>query len=776
MLKKRRRKRRIICIICIGLIIASIVLIFGNRKSTITEEKRYVQSEVALPEEISWIWDMQQVLGSELFIAAQEQEGDRHTSALWLLDENMSWERKYNINEKIGLSKELEVSCMVTISSQGEMICTVIYPSSGNMEVSAVEYYLIDTKEEVRKLDIELPNLHQEEHAHEQGEAEFPFENNMMQAFQITPEGDLLGLDLDGKIHRINKETGEIEKTIPRGSISHGESVDSQIEQFVSIGETVLTVGAGGVRSYQMEEEGIVKTKEEIDRVVVGETWFGNEDDRELLILSEKGLYEYIDGVGVPKLLIEKQKMLLSEIGNIIPAIIKMEDDRILLAVNNVGGGNSKILQYEERVFHSSERVNLELYALERSKRLEESITRFQAVNPNIEIKLRTGRVNENGITREDAIKQLNMEMLAGDGPDILLMDGLDIETYSSRDLLISTAEIVNQSIVESGVFENIITAFQKDNDIYVVPTRMEIPIIQANDMILQDYQGIDTLLQWLTDVKTGEEIIANRNFEQLVTMLSQVKPLFWQKDATELTKERFFDFFDLLYQLYIEGDFKEGADVEDNGDFFVRLNYGTGTFAASTISEWANVEYLYNTKRNFTKRNFAQQNLVDMSFTFLEESQGKVFIPRGVIGISANSEHSTEAKEFLGFLLSREEQSKVPNFSDFSDDMVGGEGLSITEEGLNASLSRKSEIDLQPMFGGYQLGVTGETWSIEEMTVEEKDDFLQFVLDLDTAGATDPPFSDILEEQVIACAKGQISTEEAKEQLWQRIQLYNAE
>ena len=760
MLKRCKKNRRVIYIICASMIVIAVFFTFTKKENDSIQETRYVQSEIILPESIFLVWDMQQVSESEILMAAQEREDDTYTSTLWSLEEDMSWKRKYNIDEKIGIDERTGISNMVNILNQGEMMCTIIYPNENSIESPRIEYYWMDAQEEIRQLDIQLPDLYEYEHEHEES---LSFESNMIREFQMTQKGELLGLDLNGKVHRINKETGEIEKTIPLGN-----DENTKVEQFISSGENVLTTSLGGVRSYQMETEGITQTREEITRVITGQTWFGNSGSTGFLLLNDKGLYEYVEGVGNPQLLFERQRMLFSDTNNMISSILRVDDKRILMAVNNVNGGNCKIFQYEERDWNHAESVVLELYALESDKRLEESVARFQVANPTIEINIRTGIVSEHGITRDDAIKQLNTSMLAGDGPDIILMDGLDIETYSDNGLLANTNEIVNISIEESDILKNVVSTFQKDNYTYAIPTRMEIPIIQANDSRLQNYDGMNTILGWLTDTKSKEEIISNNNFNQLVDMFSQMKLSLWEKDHTELTQESFFNFFDFLYQVYIEGDFKEkefseDEELDEGGNSFVKLNQGTHTFAISMLSNWMDVEYLYNTQRN----------LENMKFSFLDDNYGNTFIPRGIISINANSEYITEAKDFLEFLLSEEEQTKVPNAYE-----AEATGLAITEAGIIASISRQSEVDNNPNMGGYEIGSgrTGEIWTIEKLTLEEQEHFIQFVLTLDTAGSMFLPFSDVLEEQIIASAEGQVSVEVARNQAWQRIMLYNAE
>ena len=42
----------------------------------------------------------------------------------------------------------------------------------------------------------------------------------------------------------------------------------------------------------------------------------------------------------------------------------------------------------------------------------------------------------DDGVTRTDALKTLNTEIMAGKGPDILILDGISSETYVEQGML----------------------------------------------------------------------------------------------------------------------------------------------------------------------------------------------------------------------------------------------------------------------------------------------------------------------------------------------------
>ena len=49
----------------------------------------------------------------------------------------------------------------------------------------------------------------------------------------------------------------------------------------------------------------------------------------------------------------------------------------------------------------------------------------------------------EDGVTAEDAVKALNTELLAGNVPDVLVLDGLPADSYIEKGILADISEVV---------------------------------------------------------------------------------------------------------------------------------------------------------------------------------------------------------------------------------------------------------------------------------------------------------------------------------------------
>ena len=63
------------------------------------------------------------------------------------------------------------------------------------------------------------------------------------------------------------------------------------------------------------------------------------------------------------------------------------------------------------------------LYSLKRNDLILDMISEFQDQYPDIELIYETGEGADGSITMSDRIRALNARILAGDGPDVLLLD-----------------------------------------------------------------------------------------------------------------------------------------------------------------------------------------------------------------------------------------------------------------------------------------------------------------------------------------------------------------
>ena len=238
------------------------------------------------------------------------------------------------------------------------------------------------------------------------------------------------------------------------------------------------------------------------------------------------------------------------------------------------------------------------LYTLRENENLEQSITLFNKKFSNYKVMSEVGVDEEDGRTVSDAIRSLNTEIMAGNGPDIILMDGLPIEDYIEKGVLEDLSGVV-ESVKTNGeeLFENVLSSYEKGKKVYAVPSRFSVPIIIGKEGAVRPDEV--TSLSGTLKTRTEEQIkgIARNATKSIPLLLLTV----WNDIISE----------------------ENMVDTMDMGQTLAQLK-----------SVSANSPVFYD---------------------YLNSENGKQFIPKWIFGVTASSEKKEAAKAFLSYFLSSE-------------------------------------------------------------------------------------------------------------------------
>ena len=137
----------------------------------------------------------------------------------------------------------------------------------------------------------------------------------------------------------------------------------------------------------------------------------------------------------------------------------------------------------------------------------------------------------ESGITREDAVKKLNTEIMAGKGPDFLLLDGLPVNSYVEKGML---AELEK----EEKLLSNITESFTTDEKIYMMPAAVTISMYLTDKENMTNVSDLSTLADMIEKLRKGhpgEGIMQTYSEEMILNNLMPVSAPLWIKEAGEL-------------------------------------------------------------------------------------------------------------------------------------------------------------------------------------------------------------------------------------------------
>ena len=97
----------------------------------------------------------------------------------------------------------------------------------------------------------------------------------------------------------------------------------------------------------------------------------------------------------------------------------------------------------------------------------------------------------ESGGSTADAITALNTALLAGSGPDVVILDGLDWQVYQEQGLLEDLSPWVDTESLVSNVAAPFIG---EDGSVYVLPARFAVPVLVGTESDLAAASSLESL------------------------------------------------------------------------------------------------------------------------------------------------------------------------------------------------------------------------------------------------------------------------------------------
>lgn len=764
--KSRKRRKNLIELMLIVLLLNLTACKVDKTENKSEEEissgEYYSRVLLDMPGDVNPVYISKAGKGG-LYVVTQS-EGRDSSEIVWYLDNEDKWEKKYDLGDVLNIDGDFY--CKAYVSKDGELFVAYNRDIDGSDELeidcSKMEYCFVDASGKKTNVDMKLPILTDgmmnelEEYYGEKAD----FQNTVNIARFIDDK--IYISDINSNIFEFDKSSCSVKCVY--------ENIDLEYISEFTVYDRTLMMWSGEILYYEGldshdNEQGVS------DRFL---TFFKEAkqsgagikmeiDDNMLWTISGDKLCTYnLDNNNFKKTKALGYSQGENNLGLVINDGVaytltcpyggtKNEMNKYVSGKPNAEVGTETNTEVNTDIQSKNSSSNtLKIWALEQGQTFRIAVSCFTEKYPDVNVEIEVGMENgDSGITEVDAIKNLNTEILAGNGPDIIYMDGLNYEKYIESGMLYDMSETVNELKASGQFFNNILDSYKQDESIYIVPSSFSMIEKVGTKEAIKASENFSEFANYVEQNKTDHDVIYKDSIIDYI-MLEYYKSFQSDIKAGNVDKNKLREYFDVSKRLYLN------AGMEDLS-FDALLMYMGIDYSVCYESD-GTFDFEISNKRKISDGQIKSEYMakaIDGIVELPANDFNNRYVVRDCIAINANSANIELAKKYLEEAISTECQGQ-PN---------GAVAFCVNKEGL-----RKYTID---MYNMRMEDVTGTDTDTIEVCLEQLIGKIELL--------DEPMYVDLVLDQMIfdelnQYIKGSVNRDEAIDSLTEKINLYISE
>ena len=427
---------------------------------------------------------------------------------------------------------------------------------------------------------------------------------------------------------------------------------------------------------------------------------------------------------------------------------LAVQEDGSIYALFQESGGGARLNRYAydpEAVVEIEE--ELHLYTVYESPLLQQAAVMYHREHPEVAITIQyaysaydSGEADYNAVYQE-----LNTLLMGEDAPDILVLDGLDMDSFMKKGLLADIGEAVGpmeeRGELLSGITGNYI---QEDGKRYIVPLQFGFNMALGRDLEAENMASLEALADFLSG--TEENYLGPQTVGELVDK-------FYPYFCGDIVKEKQLDREALGGRLECLKKIADSCGIVESG--------GKGERAYSMWDLASGAKLAFSEVTGFKNCMFpiAIVDYIQGSFAAYENS----FLPLLQTGICAKSRYQDTAMDFLRLALSESVQDK---------DHYLGFPVNL------ASLEKQAHEDRSESEAFTSIEAEGGEveFAIRQYSDETAEALLAICKALDKPAAEDAKIREVLIEALGAYLEGSQTNEATVQRIEDGLKMYLAE
>ncbi|MCM1268333.1 MAG: ABC transporter substrate-binding protein [Bacteroidales bacterium] len=510
-------------------------------------------------------------------------------------------------------------------------------------------------------------------------------------------------------------------------------------------------------------------------------------EDGVLYIAGKGGLYRHVIGGSAIEQIIDGALTSFSNPSMSILGVAAYGEHEFAALFT---GGRVALYHYDPDVPTVPENM-ISVYSLKEQDVVRQAIAQFQTENPDMYVRYEVGLSGTDAKAADDAIKKLNTELMAGKGPDVIIMDGLPASSYEEKGILRDLKPHIDSLSGDAALLPNIVEAFTREGGVYMMPVSLTLPMVSGRQDDLAGITDYASLADTVEKIRAREpEAEIGRFFSEEAMMrwfLSVAAPAFLEASGG-IDEQALTEYLTLTKRIYAAS--QEGLADETKEsygwqkDYYKQDDWAYENF--NSISQQADDFLLYDLElaAGMVKGVYGYQEMLSMKYCeglgdvamqpFDGMSSG-VFEPAVLVGLSAASAHPEDAERFFDIIMGYEVQTLIYD------------GFMVNQAALTNQLSPQWKIfqnaGMDVDYGEVSSSMGGSMGDGREFhidiympTKEEFDALYDLCCQVKTPYLKDTVVENALIEIGAQFLEGYLSEAEAVDKIMARVAIYMAE
>ncbi len=610
-------------------------------------------------------------------------------------------------------------------------------------------------------------------------------ESDTLQGLWFGKDSSLYGFSIGGTVYEINREDGSVQELC---------KVDGMTDYVCFTDRYMVILTTRTVELYDLEEGSLAPKDEVLQSFIAEQTGgeIGSNSDSHYVVMAsgeedviylalDKGLYRHVAGGTVVEQIADGSMNSLGDPQMYLKGMTALPEDEFIILYHG-----PQLCHYVfDATVPAVPEEQLTIYSLEDDYTIRQAVSLYQKKNPGVYIRYEVGMSGDDGVVREDAIKNLNTKIMSGSGPDLIVLDGLPEQSYKEKGILADLTELEKSLTGENALFPNLVDAFREGGKLYSLPVRFRLPLMIGDPDTVKGITSLASVADAVERLR-GEHpegsITRQITEEQLIYTLGLSCSGAWLSEDGKIDEVKLAEFLTQAKRIY-EAEIS-GWDKAELQEMQGRMKNLWGElgglvwedFSASAPSVAIDIameeSYLgIGTVKGMNGDFNTVATLVDqednMDYAPYPGQVPGSFVPDTCIGIYANSMENELALDFYRFLFGSELQDM---------DLPGGMPM-------NMASFEKQKINPNEGKGNasFSIGSSGEggkSFHLEVLWVTEEHfgRILDMVNEAHTASRSDSVIGDAVLEIGAKALNGSLTVDEAVKEIVKKAAIYLAE